>query len=279
MRVVISAGVRARVPLHNLLGRRLHAHGPVGRLHPAAVGASAWCCGCASGEGGSSCSCSFVSLVLDRRSTATRAQETTRCTATCACNMCTCCFTYWHRSDGDARWLTGLYMYCSHKESRHCRLCDKCVAVFDHHCKWLNNCVGQKNYKYFLGSVIGATTLLALQIALGVYLFWEAFAHPDTLRARCTDHKSSEVMASVSLTVLDVGTCVNSGERVRLLEGQGSGHRAVRGRIRRPPVAARDQARARRVAGVPRSLVLPHRAAHALPHAPVYVFSSPVRPH
>ncbi|TYZ69234.1 hypothetical protein PybrP1_005011 [[Pythium] brassicae (nom. inval.)] len=71
-----------------------------------------------------------------------------------------------------------------HHESRHCRLCDKCVAVFDHHCKWLNNCVGKKNYKHFLGSVVGATTLMALQIALGGYLLWETFAHPDAVRAR-----------------------------------------------------------------------------------------------
>eukprot|EP00250_Pteridium_aquilinum_P003737 c14036_g1_i1 orf=1-681(-) len=27
------------------------------------------------------------------------------------------------------------------KLSKHCRNCDKCVEGFDHHCRWLNNCV------------------------------------------------------------------------------------------------------------------------------------------
>ena len=33
------------------------------------------------------------------------------------------------------------------KNAKHCRICDKCVNGFDHHCKWLNTCVGDRNYK------------------------------------------------------------------------------------------------------------------------------------
>lgn len=30
------------------------------------------------------------------------------------------------------------------EESRHCFICDRCVEGFDHHCQWLNSCVGAK---------------------------------------------------------------------------------------------------------------------------------------
>lgn len=35
------------------------------------------------------------------------------------------------------------------EDTKHCWNCEKCVLHFDHHCKWLNNCIGRKNYKYF----------------------------------------------------------------------------------------------------------------------------------
>lgn len=39
-------------------------------------------------------------------------------------------------------------------ETKHCKVCKRCVYLFDHHCKWVNNCIGQKNYKEFFKLII-----------------------------------------------------------------------------------------------------------------------------
>ena len=77
-----------------------------------------------------------------------------------------------------------------HESAKHCGSCNRCVEGFDHHCRWLNNCVGKANYKLFFRLIIMVFLITLLHNLTNIfvlyYLATESIpttdAHEDTYK-------------------------------------------------------------------------------------------------
>ncbi|KAL6620967.1 zf-DHHC-domain-containing protein [Neocallimastix sp. 'constans'] len=54
--------------------------------------------------------------------------------------------------------------------SKHCSSCGHCIAKSDHHCSWINNCVGYLNFRYFLLFLIANVIICLYGCYLCTYL-------------------------------------------------------------------------------------------------------------
>lgn len=102
----------------------------------------------------------------------------------------------------DGEWVTSCGRCFAYRPDRthHCSTCRACVRMMDHHCPWVNNCVGEKNQKFFV--------LFTCYICvLSVYTLYIIFRHlmACDFNLSCLSRGSKEEIGplNIMLTVIE----------------------------------------------------------------------------
>lgn len=79
--------------------------------------------------------------------------------------------------------------------SRHCYYCGRCVYRYDHHCQWVNNCVGLYNNNYFFTFLI----LIVLLCIIVDYIAITDFIYPED--KGLVREKTSQPPAAITILI------------------------------------------------------------------------------
>jgi DHHC palmitoyltransferase len=96
--------------------------------------------------------------------------------------------------------------------TRHCKVCQCCVAKFDHHCFWVGGCVGELNHGRFIIMLATMTPTFAFvtfwvnSLNLQTWDMWNMFTQPDSSSAKYYLSSSVCLMAIAGFVfVVDLG--------------------------------------------------------------------------
>lgn len=90
--------------------------------------------------------------------------------------------------------------------AHHCKTCRRCIFRMDHHCPWINNCVGLSNQKLFIlflgyTAISAVATLLLLAGSAFCWLWsqksWSDAAPPGSASLICSGMVAVECLAAV----------------------------------------------------------------------------------
>nr|XP_002126411.1 palmitoyltransferase ZDHHC3 isoform X1 [Ciona intestinalis] len=86
--------------------------------------------------------------------------------------------------------------------AHHCKICRRCVRRMDHHCPWVNNCIGEMNQKYFIQFLFYTALLCIYALILNISGWMWMFGNARSSNADLLSRKSTVAHG--------IGLCIES---------------------------------------------------------------------
>ena len=76
----------------------------------------------------------------------------------------------------DIKTISTICKKCIHPKpprTHHCSVCDRCILKMDHHCPWINGCIGHFNHRYFFMFMVSMVVGCFFIMLFGVEIFYQ----------------------------------------------------------------------------------------------------------
>lgn len=97
------------------------------------------------------------------------------------------------KRDGRPRWCD-ICKIVKPDRCHHCSECDRCVLRMDHHCPWVNGCIGYNNHKFFYLFIFYGSVLAIWVVTTMIPLLISALRNCERDYARATFIQETDLM-------------------------------------------------------------------------------------